>query len=437
MTTTYDPNHAGYLDEADVRNELSRVFEVCHGCRRCVTFCTSFPTLFDMLDRFDDGDAGRLTPAEQDQVLDECFHCTRCSANCPYTPELHELAIDVPRLVLRSHAMRHAAGQTTIRRRRTTQMMARTHMIGSIATAMPRLANSMIRARAGSAVRRMVATVTGVSAVRLLPSFAVQRFSVWFARRAPQLGGRREGAVTVYPTCVVEYQATSVGTDLVGVYERNGLQCTLSSAGCCGAPWLHAGHLERFRTVAERNVKTLAAEVRRGGDIVVAQPTCGRVLTHAYVDHVGGPDARLVADHTHDAAEYLMRVHTAAHTELDTDFQGEVPTRITYHVAGHVRADHVGFPGRDLMALTGAEVSLVEHGSATDGMWGFRSDNEEIAISIAQRLATAIEQAGGLDAGTVVAGDCHLANTAIAEQTGITPVHPISLIARAYGIPSA
>jgi Fe-S oxidoreductase len=333
--------------------------------------------------------------------------------------------------------MRHAAGQTPIRHRLTTQMMARTHMIGSIATAITPLANSMIRARAGSMVRRMVATVTGVSAVRLLPSFAVRPFSVWFARRTPNLGRSRQGSVTVYPTCVVEYQATGIGADLVEVYERNGLECSLSDAGCCGAPWLHAGHLERFRKVAERNVETLAAEVRSGGDIVVAQSTCGRMLTQAYVDHVGSPDARFVADHTYDAAEYLMRVHTAAGTELDTDFQGEVPTRITYHVAGHVRADHVGFPGRDLMALTGAAVSLVEQGSATDGMWGFRSEHDELAISIAQRLAAAIEQAGGLDAGTIVAGDCHLANIAIAEQTGITPVHPISLIARAYGMPPA
>lgn len=437
MTITDDPDHPRYLDEADVRNELSRVFDVCQGCRRCVTFCTSFPTLFDLLDRFDDGDAGRLTPAEQDRVLDECFHCARCSSHCPYTPELHELAVDVPRLVLRAQAMRHAAGQTPIRRRHTTRIIARTWMIGSIATAAAPLANAVIRARPGSVIRRLVATFTGVSAVRLLPTFASQRFSAWFARRTPQVSGRRQGAVTVYPTCIVEYQATGIGKDLVEVYERNGLECSLSRAGCCGAPWLHAGSLSRFRKIAARNVTTLAAEVRGGGDIVVAQSSCGRVLTQAYLDHVRGPDARLVADHTYDAAEYLMRVHTADGTALDTVFPGDVPERVVYHVAGHVRTDLGGCAGRDLITLTGAAVTPVEEASATDGLWGLRAGHEEVAIPIAERLASAIDAAGGRAAGTVVAGDSHLANTAIAEQTGITPVHPISLIARAYGIPPA
>ena len=50
MTITYDPKHAAYLDEADVRDEMTRVFDVCDGCRRCVTLCSSFPSLFEMLD---------------------------------------------------------------------------------------------------------------------------------------------------------------------------------------------------------------------------------------------------------------------------------------------------------------------------------------------------------------------------------------------------
>ena len=72
MTTTYDPHHPDYLDEADVRGELSRVFDVCGGCRRCVDLCSSFPTLFEMLDEHEEVDAGRLTPAQQEEVVDAC-----------------------------------------------------------------------------------------------------------------------------------------------------------------------------------------------------------------------------------------------------------------------------------------------------------------------------------------------------------------------------
>ena len=106
MTITYDPKHPLYTDEADVREELTRVYDLCHGCRLCFKFCSSFPTLFSYVDQHEDQDAGRLTPAQQDQVADECFQCKLCYVNCPYIPELHEWALDFPRLMLRHDAMR-------------------------------------------------------------------------------------------------------------------------------------------------------------------------------------------------------------------------------------------------------------------------------------------------------------------------------------------
>ena len=101
MTVTTDPHHPRYLEEADVRAEMTRQFDVCQSCRRCTDLCGSFPTLFDMLDRHDDRDAGRLTPAQQDAIADLCFQCKLCVVGCPYAPERSELAIDVPRLMLR------------------------------------------------------------------------------------------------------------------------------------------------------------------------------------------------------------------------------------------------------------------------------------------------------------------------------------------------
>jgi glycerol-3-phosphate dehydrogenase subunit C len=431
MTTIYDPKDPRYLDEAEVRDELTRVYDICHGCRSCVELCTSFPTLFDLIDRFDDRDAGRLTPAEQDEVVDECFQCKRCYVNCPYVPGLHEWAVDVPRLMLRADAMRVVTGQTSLRSRVATQVLGRTDLMGRAGTFAAPLANRVINATEGSIIRRAMSKLTGVSSVRLLPPYARQRFSTWFKQRAGQARGPRQGRVTVFPTCLVEYQQPGIGKDLVRVYEHNGIECDQTSADCCGAPWLHAGDVARFTKVAKRNVSVLAGEIRRGTDIVVPQPTCGYVLKHDYVDHVGGADAELVARHTYDAAEHLMNVHQAAGTSLDTEFPGDVPGSITYHVPCHLRAQDIGLTSRDLMSLTGVTVRLVQQCSGIDGTWGFRAENEAISIPIARRLGAEIERAGG----DVVAGDCHLANTAITERTGRVPLHPIQLVARAYGIP--
>ena len=118
---------------------------------------------------------------------------------------------------------------------------------------------------------------------------------------------------------------------------------------------------------------------------------------------------------------------------LDTNFPGTVPERVTYHAACHVRAQNVGLASRDLLRLTGANVTTIEQCSGIDGMWGLRAGNEQLSLPFARRLGEQIEAA----ASSAVAGDCSLANTAIAEQTGLVPSHPISLLARAYGIPAA
>ncbi len=431
MTITYDPKHPKYFDEADVRDEMTRVFDVCQGCRRCVDLCTSFPTMFAMVDRHDDHDAGRLTPAQQDKVVDECFQCKLCYLNCPYVPGVDDLSIDFPRLMLRIDAMRHSNGQVSVRRRLTDKVMGHPDFIGKAASLSAPLANRVLGAQQGSATRKAMQLVVGVSSVRLLPPYARQRFTTWFKRRPRVRMAKRQGRVGIFPTCVVEYQQPSIGHDLVKVYERNGIECSLvDGAACCGAPSLHSGDVEHFTKIAEKNVTALAASVRRGNDIVVPQPTCGYVVKQDYVSYVGGADAELVSEHTYDAAEYLMRIHKADGTALDTDFTGHIPSTVTYHTPCHLKAQNIGLKSRDLIKLTGARVTLVQQCSGIDGTWGLRAENAAVSLQMAEGLADQIRRAEG----EVIAGDCHLANTAITEQTGREPVHPLQLIARAYGI---
>ncbi|MEZ5259216.1 MAG: heterodisulfide reductase-related iron-sulfur binding cluster [Ilumatobacteraceae bacterium] len=431
MTTTYDPNHPKYLDEADVREELTRVYDLCHGCRLCFKFCTSFPTLFSYVDAHDDQDAGRLTPAQQDQVVEECFQCKLCYINCPYIPELHEWNLDFPRLMLRAQAMRHENGLIPIRDKVTTQAMAHTDLVGKVSTFAAPMVNKVIGAETGSAVRKVLEKTAGISADRKVPLFSRVRFTTWFKKRTKISIGSPRAKAAVFPTCLIEYQEPAIGKDLVKVYERNGIECSLTKeTGCCGAPWLHSGDIKNFTKVAAKNVAALADTVRAGNGIVVAQPTCGYVLKKDYVDYVGGPDAKLVAEHTYDAAEYLMKLHKGDSGPLDTNFTGPVPENVSYHTPCHLRAQNIGFKSRDLMKLAGAKVKLVQQCSGIDGMWGLRAENTEFSLPIAEKLKGELERAGG----DVIAGDCHLANTAIEEQTGSKPQHPLQVIARAYGI---
>ena len=48
-----DWKNADFYNEGSLNAELERVFDICHGCRRCVSLCNSFPTLFDLVDESD------------------------------------------------------------------------------------------------------------------------------------------------------------------------------------------------------------------------------------------------------------------------------------------------------------------------------------------------------------------------------------------------
>lgn len=441
MTITYDPSDPAYYDETDLRAEMTRVYDLCHGCRLCLSLCPAFPTLFNFVDDRD-GAVEALTRAEQDQVVDECYQCKLCSVRCPYVPP-HEWELDFPRLMLRAEAVQNAK-DLSVRGRLTTQALGRTDWTGRVGTATAPISNALL-ATPGSLVRRIMDTAVGVASQRVLPPYAKTRFSTWFKRRAQAGGGAlgrpQQAQAAVFATCLVEYQDPAVGQDLVKVYERNGVRCELADgAGCCGAPWLHSGAFDQFKRQAARNVEALAATVRAGNDIVVPQPTCGYVVKRDYPDYLKTADARLVAVNTYDACEYLWKLHKGTlgssprgggrETSIDTDFDGDVPATTAYHVPCHLQAQNIGLRSRDLLKLTGTKVTSIAKCSGIDGLWGLRADNYEQARQVAKPLEDAIDKADA----EVVAGDCHLANGAILEGTGRRPQHPLQQLARAYGI---
>ncbi len=441
MTTTYDPFHPKYFDDADVREEMDRVYDLCHGCRLCFKFCTSFPTLFEFIDQHDDQDSTKMTPGQQDQVVDECFNCKLCYVNCPYTPGKHEWDLDFPRLMLRAKQAKHHNGEVSLYDRVVDQAIGRTDLAGTVGSALAPVANKLV-GEPESKGRKLLEKATGISAQRILDPYAKERFSTWMKKR-PEItppAAEKQGDAILFPTCQVEYSNTGIGKDLVKVAERNNIECSLPEGEvCCGAPFLHEGDVKQFRKQAEKNVNVLAEAIRgrkaAGADpkVVVTQPTCGYVLKFDYVDYLEGPlrdEARLVAEHTMDSAEFLMSVHKGKGTALDTNFRDDVPEKVTYHAPCHLRAQNIGLKSRDLIKLTGAKTTIVAECSGIDGMWGLRATNVEISRKVAKKMTTAIKKAGN----EVVVGDCTLANGAIKLENGSDVQNPVSFLARAYGI---
>ena len=437
MTTTYDPFHPKYFDDADLREEMTRVFDLCHGCRLCFKFCDSFPILFAAVDQHDDQDAAKMTRAEQDAVVDGCWQCKLCYVNCPYIPELHEWNLDFPRLMMRAEQVRFRDEKRSVHTKLTDQALGNTDLVGKLNTAVAPLANKAI-GTPDSTIRSLMQKTVGIAAKRVLPPYNRTRFSTWFRKRQAARVAEKQATAVLFPTCIVEYQAGSVGRALVDVYEHNGIECVLPEGQvCCGAPFLHQGDVERFRKNAHTNIHVLAQAIRdaeaRGEEVTVVapQPPCGYVLTNDYVDYIGGPAAELVASHTMDSSEYLWdRIHKGDDTALDLEFPGEVPESIAYHAPCHLRAQNVGLKSRDLLKKTGAKVTVVAECSAIDGTWGLREENYDTARKYSAKLGRGLKKADA----EAIAGDCNLANGGIVEEVGQQPSHPMEILARAYGI---
>ncbi len=441
---TLDIRSDEFWDLGGVDKELRRVYDICSGCRRCLPLCPSFKVLFDRLDvDAVDGDVEKLPTPDVKEVVDLCYQCKLCYNHCPYTPP-HRWEVDFPRLMLRARAAEARKNGVTLQDR----MLGNTELVGRLGNLAAPLMNWMNEL---GVHRAFMQAVAGIHKDRNLPKFHRETFSAWFKRRARERGAgaaqsevgtadRASAAgvatarvpaahkIALFHTCTVEYNAPAVGRAAVRVLEKNRVDVSLPPQRCCGMPYLDGGAVDQARALIRQNVRSLAAAVRDGREIVVPGPTCSYMLKQEYPWLDGSEDAKLVARNTRDLFEYLARLQ--ADGGLDTGFTRPVGG-ITYHVPCHLRAQNIGVKSADVLrAIPGATVDVVEKCSAVDGTWGFKKEYYELSLQVAKPLFDAITSAGA----PVTATDCPLAALQIEQGTGRKALHPIEILAAAYGL---
>jgi Fe-S oxidoreductase len=420
-----DLTRAEFWDVGKVEAELRRVYDICGGCRRCLPLCPSFRVMFDRLDSDAvDGDIDKLPKADVKEVVDLCYQCKLCYNHCPYTPP-HRWAVDFPRLMLRARAAEARHHGVTLQDR----MLGNADLVGKLGSLTAPLSNWMNEL---AVHRAFMQAVAGIHRDRQLPKFHRPTFSSWFrstAKPAAAEGGKTATRkVALFATCTVEYNAPAIGRAAVRVLERNGVDVAVPEQRCCGMPYLDGGAVEQCKALIRANVKTLAAAVREGREIVSPGPTCSYMLKQEYPWLDGSDDARLVAANTRDLFEYLGRLQ--AEGALDTRFARPIG-EVTYHVPCHLRAQNIGTRSADVLrAVPGASVKVVERCSAVDGTWGFKTQYFDLSMKVAQPLFDEV-RAGGA---ATVATDCPLAALQISQGTGTEPRHPIQILAHAYGL---
>ncbi len=404
-----------FLDRSDLDAELTRVFEKCHDCRRCLPLCPSFPSLFDSIDRHEQ-DATKLTEAETREVIDLCYQCKLCYNHCPYHPP-HEWEIDFPKLMTRAKLVHGREEGVPIPDRLGT----RQDLLGKVSCRTASLTNAAFRNRA---VRLLMEKTTGIDRRWIMPTYEKQPFSRGLSRRRGVEG--EKGRVILFSTCFVEYSEARTAEAAVEVLEHNGIRVEAGYDACCGAPFFHGGDLRNARRNAEKVVASLAPRVREGLEVVVPGPTCSYQLKNEFPELLDTDDARLVAEHTLDLGEYVFKV--AAAKQLDREFKHRMG-RVAYHLPCHLKAQNIGFRSKQILGLVADEVVMVDACSGVDGTWGMKARYYEQSLKICGTLMESIEQADP----DHVATDCPLSALRIQERTGRKAVHPIVLLRDAYG----
>jgi Fe-S oxidoreductase len=423
---------ASFYDEAALEQELHRVFDICHGCRRCFSLCQSFPLLFDAIDASPTLELDGVDKKVYWQVVENCYLCDLCyMTKCPYVPP-HPWNVDFPHLMLRAKAVRARTGQTGWRSR----LLSSTDAVGSIA-GIPVIAEIVNAANRNALARRALDKVLGVHPEAPLPLYhsrsarALLKRSLRRDLRAQPTETTR-GQVVLFTTCYGNRNEPDLAQDLAAVFEHNGVPVVLAARErCCGMPKLELGDLESVARFKDTNVPELLRLVEAGYDIVAPIPSCVLMFKQELpLMFAGDAQVQRVAEAIFDPFEYLMLRHKAG--LLRTDFKNRLG-KISYHVPCHLRVQNIGLKTRDVLKLVpDTTVEVIERCSGHNGTYAVKSEFRAASLKIGRPVFDRVQNAQA----DYYSSDCPMAGHQIesALSPEKAPTHPLKLLRLAYGI---
>jgi glycerol-3-phosphate dehydrogenase subunit C len=422
-----------FHDEAKLDAELHRVFDICHGCRRCFNLCDSFPRLFDLVDNAPTGELDSVDSKDFKPVVDACTLCDMCFlTKCPYVPP-HEFNLDFPHLMLRYRAVERRKNLVPLAQRQLTE----TDRNGALASMAPSIAN-WASATGNQATRPVMERALGVDRRARLPKFHGRTFALRAKTDVPPLNagapafGRK---AVLYATCFVNYNGPDIGMAARAVLARNGVETAVVYPACCGMPQLEHGDIARVASNARKVAAELKPYIDKGCDIIALVPSCALMLKFEWpLILPKDEDVKRLSSATFDLSEYVVDI---AKREGLADGLHALDGGVSLHVACHARAQNIGQKAAEMLRLIpGADVQVIERCSGHGGSWGVTKENFDIAVKVGKPVARQAMNA----AKAHLASECPLAADHIAQGIELLggapprPEHPIQIFARAYGL---
>jgi Fe-S oxidoreductase len=421
-----------FRDPAKVEKELERIFDICHGCRRCVSLCTTFPTLFDLVDASPTLEVDGVKKQDYAKVVDQCYLCDLCyMTKCPYVPP-HPWNVDFPHVMLRAKALKFEKG---IKFR--DRLLSSTDAMGKLA-AIPVVAQAINAVNKNGLARQVLETTLGVHKARELPPYAPHKFRSHAVESPPfpvRSGKETPGKVAIFATCYMNYNEPQLGHDLLAVLSHNEIPyVVVDREVCCGMPKLELGDLAGVDSLKKKNIPVLARHARDGYAILAPVPSCALMFKQEVpLMYPDDADVLAVRDAMFDPFEYF--VLRKKEKLLKSDFQQPLG-KVAYHIPCHARVQNMGQKTREMLeSVPGTELTVVERCAGHDGTWGVKAEYFDNSMKIGRPVFRMMAEPQP----DYVSSDCPIAARHIlqgmAEDAGkAVKAHPLSLLRKAYGI---
>ena len=409
-----------FYNEQFLNDELERVFNICHGCRRCVSLCKSFPTLFDLVDKSETFEVDSVDKADYKKVVDQCYLCDLCyMTKCPYVPP-HEWNVDFPHLMLRAKAIQFKKGET----KKSYKVLTSPQQVGSVASK-PVISSIVNWSNSNKIIRKITENIMGVHADAVVPKYHSKTLTKLFVE--DNIVSKFK--VAIFGTCYGEYNDPKSVIDLVDVLRHNNVEVKLiKNTQCCGMPKMELGDLETVIKYANENITPLKKLVGDGYKLIAPIPSCVLMFKSELPMIISdNEDIKLISKAFFDPFEYLSFLNDSA--QFDTNFSA-IDKEVLYQMACHQRVQNIGSHTKKILGLIpDLDVNIAERCSGHDGTYGVRKETHTYAVTIGKPVAKKIT-----DNTDLVVSDCVMAGNHIAHiaTQNIEAIHPITLVKMAY-----
>ena len=376
-----------FLNPEKIDQEMRRVFDICHGCRRCFNLCDSFPKLFDYIDESEEGEVSSLSSDKFKPVVDACTLCDMCfMTKCPYVPP-HEFDLDFPHLMLRYRMLQKKNGEIS----NTTKQLAKIDRNAKIGVFFSGIVNWVSNVK-NTLFRKILEFFTGIDKRVVLPKYNNETFSNYFKKFKKNIVVKDTNRkVVIYSTCFVNFNKKNTGEAALKVLHHNNVEVEHSYAGCCGMPYLEQADPEQVVKQANLVSKELLKYVDQGYKVITLTASCGLMLKFEWPLLLPDDEGiKKLSKNTFDIDEYIVDI---ANNEGLVEGLQEIDGGVTVHHACHARAQNMGNKARDMLKLIpNVKIDVVERCAGHGGTFGVMKETHDMAIKVGKTTASTVKK---------------------------------------------